>query len=179
MKIGQLRVEKPIENAMREIREWLERIDVTGLDINLNYDARSNIALLKLKYKNKNYEFRSQSQKNCRLNMHAIARVIEFKVRAHLMEIEQFDKSMVAYLAIEDSSGYTAPNGQNIADERFYVTLGISPLASNEEIEKRYKQLCKMYHPDMSLSKEGKEEFTRKFGEINEAYAEIKRARGI
>jgi hypothetical protein len=78
-KIGTIQTEKSIENAMSEIREWLSRIGVQGLDIDLKYDARMNIALLKFKYNGKAYEYRSISQKNCRLNMHAITRVMEFR----------------------------------------------------------------------------------------------------
>ena len=36
-----------------------------------------------------------------------------------------------------------------------------------------------MYHPDMSLSKEGKEEFAKKFNEFNEAYKIISQNRGL
>ena len=61
-KIGTIQTEKSIENAMREIRQWLARIGVGGLDVDLKYDARMNVALLKFKYNGKNYEYRSTSQ---------------------------------------------------------------------------------------------------------------------
>ena len=53
-KLGQLRTDKPIEWAIREIREWLDKIGIGGLELDVKYDARMNIALIKFKYKNKN-----------------------------------------------------------------------------------------------------------------------------
>ena len=145
-KIGTIQTEKSIENAIREIRQWLLRIGVTGgFDVDLKYDARMNVALLKFKYNGKNYEYRSTSQRNSRLNMHAIARVMEFKVRAHLMGIEKFDVSMSPYLALtsrQDEVRIDEPiiNNNIIVDP--YAVLGISSLASNEEVELCYRRLA-------------------------------------
>lgn len=177
-----LNTQQPMEKAMREVRDWLEKIGVNGLNININYDARTNIALLKFKFKDKNYEFRSTSQKNCRLNMHAIARVMEFKVRSHLMGIEKFDTSMSPYLSIEGST--EQPIGENVSpqfkqDYNAYAILRVDPLASNEEIELCYKRMVKAWHPDMAGSQEAKKEFEKRFKELNEAYDKIKRERGL
>lgn len=61
-------------------------IGVNIFDIDIQYNAKSNVAMLIFKYKDRDYEFRSINQKNCRLNMWGIARVvIEFKARAQLM----------------------------------------------------------------------------------------------
>lgn len=176
--LGQLRTDKSIENAMREIRDWLFKLKISGLNLLTNYDPRLNIAVLSFKYNDKAYEFRSTKQKNCRLNMHAIARVMESKVRAHLMGIEDFDKSMVAYLQLEDHSGASQAQAMP-ANERNYVKLGISALASNEELQAHYKKLCRTFHPDMALSEYAKEEFQKRMAEINEAWAEIKKERGL
>lgn len=178
-KIGQLNTTKPIEWAMREIRDWLSKLDINGMTINTNYDARMNIALLKFRYKEKDYEFRSTKQSNCRLNMWGIARVMEYKVRASLMGIEDFEKSMNAYVAIEDKSGINQNYIQTSQNEKAYIILGISPISSNEEIKKRYYELVKTFHPDMTLSKEAKAEFEKRISEINSAYTEIKKERGL
>jgi len=176
-KIGQLNTSKPIESAMREIRDWLQKLDVSGLNIQTNYDAKINVALVKFKYKNKDYEFRSTQQRNCRLNMHGIARVMEFKVRASLMGIEDFESSMKSYIAIENKSSFTS--SQPVENEMDYVKLGVSPLASNEEIKEKYRKLCKSFHPDMALSEEAKKEFEKRFSEINEAWTSIQKDRGL
>jgi len=178
-KLGQLNSKEPIEKAMREIREWLDKLRVNGLSINTNYDARMNIAILKFNYNGKNYEFRSTKQSNCRLNMWGIARVMEYKVRSHIMGIEDFSKSMESYVQIEDKSGIKNEFIPQNANEKNYVLLGISLTASNEEIKSRYRELVKTHHPDMYNSKEAREEAEKKFAEINEAYDIISKERGL
>lgn len=174
-----LGTEKGIDVATREIRGWLEKISVDGLSIDTRYDAAKNVALLRFTYQGKNYEFRSTKQKNCRLNMHAIARVMESKVRAQLMGIEDFTKAMQAYLLIEGSTDQRYAPQQRPVDELAYVKLGISPLASNEQIEAHYKKMMKSFHPDLAMSELAKEEFGKRAAEINAAYAIIKAERGI
>ena len=151
-------------------------IKVNIFDIDIQYNAKSNVAMLIFKYKDRDYEFRSINQKNCRLNMWGIARVMEFKARAQLMKIEDFGASMEHYKLLEGSVGSQESINVN---ELNYIQLGISPLASNEEIRKKYKQLMKSFHPDMALSAEAKKEFQKRAVEINQAYAEIKKERGM
>lgn len=171
-KIGQLKTRKSIELAMKEIKEWLSKINVNGLQVDIRSDAKTNVALLRFNFKSKDYEFTSRRQGTCTLNMWAIARVIEFKVRAQLMGIEEFGSSMMAYERIE---GKVEPT----SDVSNYVILGVLPSASNPDIQKKYEQLMKSYHPDMALSTEAKEEFGRKAAQINQAYTTIKKERGI
>jgi DnaJ-domain-containing protein 1 len=179
-KMGQLKTSESIEKAMRVIREWLNRLGISSLSIVLNYDARLNIALCKFKYKNKDYEFRSTQQNNCRLNMWGIAKVMEYKVRSSLMGIENFEKSMQSYMQLEDKSGIHNEYTQGMhTHDKNYIILGISPTASNEEIKKRWIELQKTYHPDMALSEEAKLMMSSKITEINVAYAEIKKERGL
>lgn len=175
-RIGQLTTEKSIEEAMKEITEWLSLIHVNGLDIDLRHDAKTNVAMLRFKYKGKDYEFISREQANCRLNMWGIARVIEWRVRGQIMKIEDFATSMVSYKLegkVEPAAATTPVNEMN------YVKLGISPLASNIEIVAKYKELMKTFHPDMVNSAEAKKEFDKRAAEINQAYNEIKKERGI
>ncbi|MCH8042052.1 MAG: DnaJ domain-containing protein [Nitrospinae bacterium] len=49
----------------------------------------------------------------------------------------------------------------------FYVTLGVSPAASDEEIKKTYRKLVFQYHPDRN---QGGKEAEEKIREINAAY---------
>jgi len=55
-----------------------------------------------------------------------------------------------------------------------YTVLGVSPTASNEEIKKAYREKAKRYHPDSRI--EPNEE---RFKEINNAFEQIKKARGF
>ena len=175
MPLGILKTEKSVERAMIEVRSWLGKIGIAAFSIDLSYGARLDVATAMLKFHGKDYEFRSTRQGNCRLNMWAIARVMEYKVRSHLMGIEDFDKSMVAYLRLENKSGVN--NEASKTNEKYYAILGLTSLASNQEIKNRHMSLCKTYHPDMALSEEAKQEFTRKMSEINEAFSEIKKER--
>ncbi len=175
--IGQLQTKKSIEKAMKEITEWLALIGVNGLDVDLRYDAKTNVAMLKFTYKGKPYEFISRDQADCRLNMWGIARVIEWRVRGQLMKIEDFGESMFRYKLegnVEPPAAATMP-----VNEMNYVKLGISPLASNAQIIARHRELMKTFHPDMVNSQEAKKEFEKRAAEINQAYNAIKKERGI
>lgn len=179
--IGQLKTTKRIEEAIRDIRYWLMKINVDGITIDSRYDAKTNVAFIKFQYKNKYYEFRSTKQSNCRLNMWAISRVMESKVRNHLMEIEPFDKSMIAYLQLEMRADIQLDNDMHIdnKDSISYAILGISELASNDELKNHYRKTARGWHPDMAGSKEAKKIFEKKFSELNQAWDKIKRERGI
>ncbi|KDP45295.1 hypothetical protein JCGZ_15160 [Jatropha curcas] len=56
-----------------------------------------------------------------------------------------------------------------VKTESFYDLLGISENGNLSEIKKAYKQLARKYHPDVSPP-ECKEEYTKKFIEVQEAY---------
>ncbi len=66
---------------------------------------------------------------------------------------------------------------------RYYAALGCSRSDSDETIRKRYLKLANDFHPDKIVSKGLPEEFTefakKKFQEIQEAYAEIRKERGL
>ena len=56
-KIGQLKTDKPIESAIREIKEWLSKIDINGLETVIR---RKNVCLY--------YLLKSQSRRTSLLN---------------------------------------------------------------------------------------------------------------
>lgn len=66
---------------------------------------------------------------------------------------------------------------------KYYAILGVQPEDSDDEIKSRYRKLVMEYHPDRIVSKGLPEEFTKfaqeKFREIQDAYDEIKKERGI
>ena len=55
-----------------------------------------------------------------------------------------------------------------------YKVLGVSPNASDDEIQKAYRRLVKKYHPDVNTGDENAE---KKMREINAAYDQIRNIR--
>ena len=63
-----------------------------------------------------------------------------------------------------------------MADKRdYYEVLGLNKGASDDDIKKAYRKLAKQYHPDVNKAPDAEE----KFKEINEAYEQIKKERGM
>ena len=54
-----------------------------------------------------------------------------------------------------------------------YVVLGVSRDATNDEIKKVYRKLCRKYHPDANIDNPNKAQAEEKFKEIGEAYRTI------
>ncbi len=67
--------------------------------------------------------------------------------------------------------------------EASYSVLGLASSATDSEVKKAYRKLAKEYHPDILASKGMGEEFQSfaedKMKSINNAYGEIKTARGM
>jgi len=55
---------------------------------------------------------------------------------------------------------------KNKESKSYYSVLGLKESASEGEIKKRYREMAKIYHPDVNPSSDAEE----KFEEINEAY---------
>lgn len=58
-----------------------------------------------------------------------------------------------------------------------YRVLGLTSSASEEEIKKAYRTLCKQYHPDIHAGKPDEKEAEKRFLEVQSAYQEIMRIR--
>lgn len=66
-------------------------------------------------------------------------------------------------------------------DDAQYAQLGLAPEASDAEVKRAYRQLAAAHHPDRvaHLGKGAVEQATRRFQEIQDAYEEIRRLRGL
>src|SRR3989304_7444602 len=185
-KMGTITNTRRIEEAVSYIKNWLERLEISGLSIDTRYDARLNIAMLRFTYQGKNYQYTCNTQKNCRLNLWAIAYAMESKVRNHLRQVEPFETAISPYLMIGASDeaisqGYQqeAPKVSDNELTRAFAILGISPLSSNKELSEHYKKMAKSFHPDLAGSELAKKVFEEKFTEINNAWQIIKKSREI
>ncbi len=58
-----------------------------------------------------------------------------------------------------------------------YRVLGVTPGATEEEIKKAYRRLCKQYHPDLHAGKPDEKEAEQRFLMVQQAYQEIMRIR--
>ncbi|MBR5287608.1 MAG: DnaJ domain-containing protein [Clostridia bacterium] len=54
-----------------------------------------------------------------------------------------------------------------------YQVLGVAPTASDDEVKKAYRKLCKIYHPDANVGKPDAAQAEKKFIEVQQAYEEI------
>jgi len=67
--------------------------------------------------------------------------------------------------------------------DQAYAHLGLTPKASDAEVKKAFRKLVSQYHPDKLVSRGLPEEMMemakRRVREINTAYEQIKKARGI
>lgn len=90
------------------------------------------------------------------------------------------------YYNFSNGQGNTNTNnpGSTRSTADYYKVLGLTPQATEAEIKKAYRKLILEYHPDTVASKEGlseesKKYATKKFREVQEAYEQICRERGI
>ena len=62
-----------------------------------------------------------------------------------------------------------------------YATLGVSPTASDDEVEQAYRRAMSEYHPDRvaSAAQEIRDLAGTRAREINVAYEQVKRQRGL
>ncbi|MBR3489425.1 MAG: TerB family tellurite resistance protein [Bacteroidales bacterium] len=76
-------------------------------------------------------------------------------------------------------SSYSSSYSQQRNDP--YKVLGIDSTATDEEVKKAYRRLAMKYHPDKveGMGEEVKKNAEAQFREINEAYEQIKAARGM
>jgi len=92
-----------------------------------------------------------------------------------LVAVNTFRFSSVRYNQLKSKYVKTA--------DKAYAVLGCSPDADDDQVKRCYRQRVQEYHPDKIAAKGLPDEFTRfaqdKFREIQDAWDQIKEARGI
>ena len=166
-----------------EIERLLGKVGVPMEDVQVSWDVNSGSALLRFLYNGKWYEHRSTKQKELRANVRALKIFIQHKILAHIRGIEDFGLAVSPYLRL---GGETEPAQQSSQKtippeaQKAFGILGMSdPFVSNEEIEKKYKVLAKMYHPDRAFDEDTKKEMSEQMLKINGAYEILKKYRNF
>ncbi len=180
---GEVSTEKDPRDTRHEIEDLLGEMGIPVEDTQISWDRNTGSALLRFKYKGKWYENRSSKQKQLRNNVRALRIFINNKILSHKRGIEDFGLAMSPYLQLpgatsdapEQSQMYIPPE-----EQKAFGVLGLSdPFVSNEEIEKKYKILAKMYHPDRAFDEETKKVMSERMVELNGAYEILKKSRDI
>jgi DnaJ-domain-containing protein 1 len=128
-------------------------------------------------------EYRSQMQIDEIASRHKRYKnaILHKLVELRLLDVS--DRNTLLNLSQSAGPEYVSHEGgeQNhgSADLNPYAVLGLKKGATNKEVRERYVYLIKAYHPDMALSKEAKAAFEEKIKEINDAYAKIKKEKGM
>jgi len=94
---------------------------------------------------------------------------------------EQVIEQISGYMGI-DSSDYTSIKAMFVRNiNNAYDILELTPEATDEEVKKTYRRLAVQYHPDKvaHLGEDIKKAATKKFQNLNAAYDEIKKQRGM
>lgn len=172
-----------IESARNRVMRKLAKVGAVGSSPIVDFGTGT--AIINFIYKDVKYSFKYPNETTKKRPKNgtealshlswAICRLIDCDIRGIL----PLSKTAKEYLALEGSvetpTSYTS-TPENIKD---FVVLGLSTLASNDEITKTYKRLVGMYHPDRALNPEDKPLYEIKMRELNEAYVNIKKVRGI
>ena len=93
----------------------------------------------------------------------------------------RFRNSSSGYSSGAGYSGSSQYSSYSQSRKDPYKVLGITPTATDEEVKKAYRRLAMKYHPDKveGMGEEVKKNAEAQFREINEAYEQIKAARGM
>lgn len=91
----------------------------------------------------------------------------------------QNNYSHTGYGGYSGGSRQYGSSGQTYKDP--YKVLGLTSSATEDEVKKAYRRLAMKYHPDKveGMGEEVKKNAEAQFREINEAYEQIKTARGM
>lgn len=90
--------------------------------------------------------------------------------------------SQISHLIGVSSSDFESMKAMFVKDvDSAYKILEVEKSASDEEIKKAYRRMALKYHPDKvhHLGPEYQKDAQEKFKKINEAYAQIKKERGM
>jgi DnaJ like chaperone protein len=112
--------------------------------------------------------------------LHFLFGIAQADGHSHTKEVEMIER--IAHLMGISQSDFDSIKAMFVKDQYHnFKILEITPDASNEEIKKAYRKMAVKYHPDKvsHLGDDIQEAAKRKFQELNNAYNELRKERGI
>jgi DnaJ-domain-containing protein 1 len=179
-----------MENAkivMRQYKYFVEnginRDELNSIynDIRINFNVNERDFLVKILFKIEIYDGMSKR------GLDTIKEIAD-NIGANFIEYEIYSRLFTGggYYQRESSYDRGYYNNHVKQEDRVdikecYKILGVSESSSDEEIKKRYRTLCKEYHPDKTInhSEKLRKDYEDKLKKIIEAYQEIRKKRGI
>lgn len=117
------------------------------------------------------------------INMGDFASIYARHIGARWGSSYGYNRNSSGYSSGYSRSGSSSSYGSssNTYKKDPYGVLGITSKATDEEVKKAYRRLAMKYHPDKvaTMGEEIKKNAEAQFREINEAYEQIKTARGM
>lgn len=104
------------------------------------------------------------------------------KADGHVADVEiNVLRQIASYLAIPQADFESVKNMFYRDTNSDYKVLGIEPSATDEELKKAYRQMAIRYHPDKvaQMGEEYQKGANEKFQQIQQAYENIKKQRGV
>ena len=176
------------ENAKRKIQEFMIN------DLHLSGNSYYNAVNIFNQAMSQNATFESYAQQfyeNFKSSPAILQLMIDIFYRVAYADgtISKNEETLIEYAAnlfqIPQSilESIRRKYGITNAPSKAYAVLGLTENATNDEIKKAYRKLILEFHPDTVASKgmadEFKEYATKRFREIQEAYEQISKERGI
>lgn len=139
----------------------------------MNSDTVSGSAIVGFTHKNTPYLFRYNTPKNSATsNLNTLCFSLCALINLDIRGIFPFEKTGHEYIALPGGTAAPAPYSD-------YSLFELPSTCTDTELKTRYYVMLQTLHPDRSLSEEQRKYMEAKTSELNVAYANLKKQRGM
>lgn len=147
-----IKTNRTADQLKRDIRNWLSRIGVQNEDIRI-FSEDGTQSTVEYHLLGRHYKFSSWLQDSITNNLAAVEQFLHGRVIGIERGIEKVEKAFAGYEALPD---YT--KSENIDP---YQALGFKEKVDLEVARSKFKEMVKLYHPDLNPNKNTHAEFQR------------------